>query len=72
MLKESIDNYLCKINEDYATERSAFLELDLKVVCLDKFYGWLRSQGKSFGQSKVPRVLKSTQHDAWLTFLNKT
>ena len=48
-LKETIDAYLCQINEDYATERSAFLGLDLNIVPVDKFYGWLSSQGKSFG-----------------------
>ena len=70
IIKTTIDNYLSEINDDYKTERSAFLGIELEIVPPNMFYQWLENQGKSFGQSKVPRVMKQSQHENWLAFLN--
>jgi len=69
LVKNTIDEYLCEINDDYKTERSAFLGIELELVPPNMFYKWLENQGKSFGQSKVPRVMKAAQYENWQSFL---
>jgi len=72
ILKETIDSFLCEINEDYKTERSAFLDIELEVVPVQMFFAWLKFEGRSFGQSKMPRVMKADQHNRWNNFICST
>ena len=69
-LKESIDNHLKKLNDDYAVERSAALrEVIIDVLPVSKFYEYMETKGKKGGQNKFPRVLKNNQLDDWRSFL---
>ena len=69
-LKESLDNHLKVLNDDYAVERSAALrDVIVDVLPVSKFYGYLESKGKKGGQNKFPRVLKNNQLEDWKKFL---
>jgi len=70
LLKERLDYHLKQLNDDYAVERSAALkEVIVDVLPLKAFYGWMESKGKSGGQNKFPRVLKTAQLEQWKAFL---
>jgi GH3 auxin-responsive promoter len=55
-----IDNTLKIINDDYKTEREhALKEIKLTILPISLFYSYLEIKGKSGGQNKFPRVMKS-------------
>jgi hypothetical protein len=65
-----IDDVLKEINDDYATERKEVLkDLEIEMIPSKIFYEFLKSTGKSAGQSKFPRVLQKAQIPEWDTFL---
>jgi hypothetical protein len=65
-----IDQYLKEINDDYAAERNSMLRmLEVEFLAPELFNNYLISQGKSYGQSKFPRVLKGEQLTNWEVFL---
>jgi hypothetical protein len=69
-LRDSIDNHLKALNDDYAVERRAALrQVLVEVLPLQKFYDYMESKGKTGGQHKFPRVLKNVQLEDWLKFL---
>ncbi len=69
-LKQRLDAHLCKVNDDYCTERKHVLKgLYLDIVPNDLFLGWLKHQGKEGAQIKFPRVLKKEQLQSWQRFL---
>jgi len=69
-LAAAIDQYLCTINDDYATERkSALQDVSVTVIKEAVFMGFMESQGKLGGQHKFPRVLKGKQLEAFETFI---
>jgi hypothetical protein len=69
-LKESLDNHLKSLNDDYAVERSAALrDVIVDVLPISKFYEYMESKGKKGGQNKFPRVLKNNQLEDWKSFL---
>lgn len=71
-LRERLDYFLKKLNDDYAVERSAALkEIFVDLVPVKMFYAWMESKGKSGGQNKFPRVLKDIQLVEWQNFLAK-
>ncbi len=71
--KAVLDNYLKKINDDYAVERSAALkEIFVDILPTATFYNWMRKQGKEGGQNKFPRVLKKAQLREWQQFLQES
>jgi hypothetical protein len=75
MLRDKLDAQLKQLNDDYAVERSAALkEVVVDILPVKTFYEWMEWKGKVGGQNKFPRVLKKTQLDEWLEFLeaNKT
>lgn len=71
---ESLDNGLKKVNSDYEAKRSYNLSLQAPVVrALPKgsFYNWLKSNDKTGGQNKIPRLSNSRNYvDKLLKFLN--
>ncbi len=70
LLRHKIDQTLCELNDDYATERKhALKNIIVESVPLDKFYNYMKAKGKLGGQHKFPRVLKSTQLKEWEQFL---
>ncbi len=72
VLKERLDHYLKELNDDYAVERIAALkEVVVDVLPVKTFYNWMESKGKVGGQNKFPRVIKSTQLDQWVEFINQ-
>jgi hypothetical protein len=70
LLRHKIDQTLCQLNDDYATERKhALKNIVVESVPLEKFYDFMKSKGKLGGQHKFPRVLKSSQLAEWEKFL---
>jgi hypothetical protein len=72
-LATAIDQFLCTINDDYATERkSALQDVSVTVLKEEVLMKFMESQGKLGGQHKFPRVLKGKQLDAFETFIRNT
>lgn len=69
-IAKALDEFLCKLNDDYAVERLAALkEIKVKLVPNAWFYEWMKMHGKEGGQHKFPRVLKANQLMDWQQFL---
>jgi GH3 auxin-responsive promoter len=69
---DCIDATLCKINDDYAVERtSALPHLFIEVLPSLRFVDFLHATGKFGAMNKFPRVLKNKQLDEWVRFLAK-
>lgn len=70
LLAKSLDEQLKKVNDDYATERTAMLqEIDLRIIPSRLFQEWQRAKGKLNGQSKIPRVMKGERFKEWENFI---
>ena len=70
ILKEKLDEYLKRLNDDYATEREGALkEISVTVLPEEIFMDFMRSAGKEGGQHKFPRVLKGKMLKDWQNFL---
>ncbi len=71
-IKEVIDRTLCKLNDDYAVERtSALKEIFVTVMPSSRFYEYMRSIGKEGAMNKFPRVLKGEKLKDWEAFLGE-
>lgn len=71
-LGKTLDQYLKKLNDDYAVERKhALKEIKVTVLPPSLFYEWLAIQGKEGGQNKFPRVLKNEKAEEWAHFLRQ-
>lgn len=69
-IKEVLDKNLKKLNDDYATERSAALkDVLVDVLPLKIFYEWMDKNGKFGAQNKFPRVLKNDRLKDWQHFI---
>jgi hypothetical protein len=72
LIRDSIDNYLKELNDDYEVERRhALKDLEITVLPESSFMRFLESKGKIGGQHKFPRVLKGKMLEDWMNFLNK-
>lgn len=61
-LLQFIDETLSQINDDYPVERKHALRgLEITVLPVKSFYGFMDSKGKTGGQHKFPRVLKKKE-----------
>ena len=70
VLRETIDNNLKILNDDYAVERNhALKQVKVTVLPSSLFYEWMKEQGKEGGQNKFPRVLKGEKAASWQGFL---
>lgn len=70
-IKRVIDDTLCKINDDYAVERtSALKEVFVEVLPSHVFYDYLRSMGKEGAMNKFPRVMKGEALARWEKYLS--
>jgi hypothetical protein len=66
LLRKSIDEHLKALNDDYRVERTAALkEVMVEIVPVDTFREWMRRQGKTGGQHKFPRVIKTDRLESW-------
>jgi len=71
-VQQILDETLCKINDDYAVERtSALKKVFVEIIPNSIFYDYLRSKGKEGAMNKFPRVLKGPQLTEWESFLKK-
>ncbi len=69
-LIKRIDEHLCQLNDDYATERkSALKEVFIDVLPEERFMQFLELKGKIGSQHKFPRVLKGKILEEWNCFL---
>jgi hypothetical protein len=69
-LIKNIDDKLCKLNDDYATERtSALKKVFIEVLPEEKFMKFMEQKGKLGSQHKFPRVLKGKMLEDWNKFL---
>ena len=68
---KKIDEYLCKLNDDYAVERTeAIKELFIDVLPTQVFYKFMEEKiGKWGGATKFPRVLKGKRYEMWEEYL---
>jgi hypothetical protein len=65
-----IDETLCRINDDYAVERtSALPHLFIEVLPSSKFVDFLHATGKFGAMNKFPRVIKNKQLEQWVDFI---
>jgi len=71
VLVKRIDEYLCQLNDDYATERtSALKEVFLEKLPEEAFLKFMEMKGKLGSQHKFPRVLKGKMLQDWNEFLS--
>jgi hypothetical protein len=59
LFAREIDNFLCRINEDYRAHRAGALAIGPPKVLSVRpggFLDWMRSRGQLGGQHKVPRI----------------
>ena len=68
---KKIDEYLCKLNDDYAVERTeAIKALFIDVLPTEVFYKFMEEKiGKWGGATKFPRVLKGERYEMWVEYL---
>lgn len=67
-----IDAVLCRINDDYLTERNhALRNLHIEVLPTSVFYEWMQTFSKIGAQSKFPRVLKGDRKKTWEDFVEQ-
>jgi len=70
VLIKRIDQHLCELNDDYATERgSALKEVFIVKLPEDAFMKFMEKKGKLGSQHKFPRVLKGKMLEDWNEFL---
>ncbi len=69
---EKIDEYLCKLNDDYMVERmEAIKDVFVEVLPVQTFYDYMKKLGKEGSANKFPRVLKGQRHDDWEAWLKE-
>ncbi len=66
-----LDERLKEVNDDYQTERSALLGIQVEAIPAEIFYQWQESRGKMGGQNKFPRVMKGKRFEEWEDFVRK-
>ncbi|MBO9683616.1 MAG: GH3 auxin-responsive promoter family protein, partial [Flavisolibacter sp.] len=70
VLIQKIDEHLCRLNDDYATERtSALKEVFIEKLPEETFLKFMETKGKLGSQHKFPRVMKGKMLQDWNEFL---
>jgi hypothetical protein len=71
LLIKRIDEHLCRLNDDYAVERtSALKQVFIEKLPEQAFLKFMETKGKLGSQHKFPRVLKGKIWQEWNEFLN--
>jgi hypothetical protein len=71
LLIKRIDEHLCRLNDDYAVERtSALKKVFIEKLPEQAFLKFMETKGKLGSQHKFPRVLKGKIWQEWNEFLN--
>ena len=69
-LRQSLDEKLRILNDDYRVERnSALKDIFIEVLPHRVFLKWMEKQGKIGAQNKFPRVMKNHVFEDWERFL---
>ncbi len=69
-IRNSLDENLKMLNDDYRVERkSALKDVLVEVVPVRVFLGWMEKNGKVGAQNKFPRVMKNHQFEDWESFV---
>lgn len=68
-LTKTLDEALKAVNDDYRTERSAVLDMEVHLIPTAVFYEWQEKNGKLGGQNKFPRVMKKERFQEWEKFV---
>ena len=68
-VRTTLDEELKRINDDYATERSEVLSMEVRLIPNSVFIAYQEKMGKLGGQQKFPRVLKAEAFQAWEDFV---
>lgn len=69
---KTVDEQLCILNDDYATERKhALKDLQVELLPTKVFHDFLAHIGKAGGQHKFPRVLKGKPLQQWNDYLTQ-
>jgi hypothetical protein len=72
LLKESLDEKLKILNDDYRVERaSALQDVIVEVVPHSMFLNWMKVHNKVGAQNKFPRVMKDIQFKEWEEFVSR-
>jgi hypothetical protein len=72
ILKETLDEHLKNLNDDYRVERSAALkDIIVEILPPALFYEWMEKKGKTGAQNKFPRVMKNKHLADWEEFLKQ-
>jgi hypothetical protein len=69
LFQDRLDRYLKAINDDYKTERCAFLGIKVQLVPNSVFYDFQHKFAKFDGQAKFPRVMKADKFALWEGFV---
>jgi GH3 auxin-responsive promoter len=72
LFQQHLDNYLKAVNDDYKTERGAFLGLKVRLVPNTLFYRFQEKFAKFDGQAKFPRVMKADRFALWEDFVRES
>ncbi len=73
LVRNSIDENLRILNDDYRVERiAAIKEVMVEVLPPEIFYNWMRLKGKEGAQNKFPRVIKNQQLREWEEYIQST
>lgn len=71
-LRQSLDEKLKMLNDDYRVERnSALKEIFVEVLPSKVFLNWMEKNGKIGAQNKFPRVMKNHVFDEWEKFIKE-
>lgn len=69
-VKQTLDDALKKVNDDYAVERNyALRDIFVELLPTEAFYEFMRMKGKEGAQNKFPRVLKNEKLHEWEKFV---
>jgi hypothetical protein len=71
LFQDRLDRYLKAINDDYKTERGAFLSIKVQLVKNSVFYEFQHKFAKFDGQAKFPRVMKADKFALWEGFVRE-
>ncbi|NDB34073.1 MAG: GH3 auxin-responsive promoter [Flavobacteriia bacterium] len=72
LIMKELDEYLCALNDDYASARKVNLKKPLlTAVPHGAFYRFMQSFSKFGSQTKMPRVLNDKQAEDWRNFLSR-
>lgn len=72
VIKDKLDHYLNKLNDDYRVERmEAIKDVRVKIIPTSMFSNWMKIKGKEGGANKFPRVLKNQVKLDWLAYIKQ-